>query len=534
MNDNDIRITLFDDQPQQIDNIRTSLLPFADSDLNATGPWPIRLGDDVITVHCRVISDPSQVMMAFSAGLKGQILEQTDLILLDNDWEQAQSGDRFGLDVLSKANWQRGAGPMLAIYTIARTYQPTFVRDALRYGADALIYKRESTHFLNILLTVIARKNSANAALKLRRLGGLLSEQDPGLISVSSAMQKLLQEAALVAPWRNESVLILGEVGTGKTRLAEAIHKCSPRADFPFVTLDPSHIGETLIHAELFGARRGAYTGAVVNRRGIIDSANGGTLFIDEFENMSVGMQELMLRVIENRKFTTPGDPEEHRVDIRFVFATNESPEQLVAAGKLRADLYSRIDQNILYVPPLRERSEDVPGLVESFVREFYRENLPGQPTPVVTTTAITLLQREVWPDNVRGLRNAIRRSLVRLPPSTNLDPEHLLLRTPDATSYAPIETEAVLESDIESLLRIAPRPGSLQRKVYDCLLGASPNLCPTEDLNEAIGQPRTPTASDSLILTITRLRGRLEPRGFSITQKRDAQGYVLVRTSRG
>ncbi|HTE42658.1 MAG TPA: sigma 54-interacting transcriptional regulator, partial [Steroidobacteraceae bacterium] len=407
--------------------------------------------------------------------------------------------------------------------TAANTFDPKFINEALTLGAEALVNKNESTHFLNLLIAAVDRKKRRMQEERWRHLAGALAEKDPALASESPAMRQVLQEAALLATWRNEIVLLLGGVGTGKTRLARALHLCSPRAKGPFVTLDPGTISDALLHAELFGAERGAFTDARA-RKGIIETAQGGTLFVDELENMTHRMQEALLRVLEQRRYVRPGDPAEHEVDVRFIFATNRDPADLIATGALRDDLFSRIDHNLLRLPPLIERLEDVPNLVRTFIEEFYLENLPDAPRPSLHQDALNVLRGNPWPHNVRGLRNTVRRSLLRLSAGSDLHAKDIILNQQQGL------VAKLSPHDMGTLLELAPRAG-VQRAVFDRLVEKAPEAVLHRDLNKALHVPESDTASEPLMVAISRLRKRIEAQGFDIQQDREQRGYMLVKS---
>jgi DNA-binding NtrC family response regulator len=487
----------------------------------AQPPWIATVGDERIEVNCRAISSPEQAEALFTP--PAVELAGFDIVLLDNDWEKAARNFRFGLEMLRRVKWQRGRGSILAIFTAANTFRPDFISEALTLGAEALINKNEPTHFLNLLLSAVDRKKRRLEEERWRQLGGALAEKDPAFASSSPLMQRVLRDVAMLAPWRNESVLLLGAVGTGKTRLAAALHKCSPRASGPFVTLDPGTVQDSLLHAELFGVERGAFTDART-RKGRIEIAQGGTLFIDELENMSERMQEALLRVLENHSYTRPGDPTEHPVDVRFFFATNQDPLELVRSGKLRQDLYSRIDQNIVRLPPLAERIEDIPLLTSTFIEEFYAENLPEAARPCLHEDALQVLRTHAWPHNLRDLKNTVRRSLLRLPPSADLHAKDILFNQQPGM-VAKLSTE-----DMGKLLELAPRQGQ-QRKVFDLLVERAPEAVDNKALNKLLEQPDSETASDTLMTTISRLRKRIEPLGFDIREDREQHTYMLVKS---
>jgi DNA-binding NtrC family response regulator len=291
------------------------------------------------------------------------------------------------------------------------------------------------------------------------------------------------------------------------------------------MTLEPSQVSETLLQSELFGVERGAFTNALP-RKGVLEMADGGTLFIDELQNMQEGMQQALLNVIDGQPFRKVGDAREKKVDIRFIFASNVDPKMLVNKEGLRGDFYSRIAMHILELPTLRDRLEDIEHLAQGFINEFYTDNLPGKTPPTLTEQAVAKLQQAEWPYNVRNLRNSIRRALIRVGDKPVLDAGDLAIE--DKPIASPLERD-----DIRHILEVAPRAGS-QRDVFKYLLEQMPEAVSYERLHHVIGEQITPesSASNNLMTIISRLRGRLQARGFDIIQDAARKGYKLVKVA--
>jgi DNA-binding NtrC family response regulator len=230
-----------------------------------------------------------------------------------------------------------------------------------------------------------------------------------GIVGKSRAMARLFQLLETVAP-TNSTILITGETGTGKEVVSRAIHHNSPRRQHRFVALNCSAIPETLLEAELFGHVRGAFTGAVGNRQGRLEQAHKGTLFLDEVGTMSPALQMKLLRVLQEREFERVGDSHTTKVDVRIIAATNSDLGRMVADGQFREDLFYRLNVIPVQLPPLRERKEDIPLLVQHFLEKFRTDRLSA--TPTFSQEAMRCLMAYHWPGNVRQLDNTVERAV--------------------------------------------------------------------------------------------------------------------------
>jgi DNA-binding NtrC family response regulator len=230
------------------------------------------------------------------------------------------------------------------------------------------------------------------------------------IIGASPAMQAVYALIAKCAP-TNSAVLITGESGTGKEMMARAIHYNSLRKDQPFVTVDCNTLSENLLESELFGHIKGAFTGAVANKRGMFEVANNGTLFLDEFGNISLSTQAKLLRVIQEHEFRPVGSTANQRTNVRLLTATNKDLKAMVAAGTFREDLYYRINVFPIHVPALKERREDIAALAFHFLKTFSDEL--EKPVSEISEAAMSLLMHHDWPGNVRELENTIHRAVI-------------------------------------------------------------------------------------------------------------------------
>lgn len=259
-----------------------------------------------------------------------------------------------------------------------------------------------------------ARLDRAVQAVDLQQENRLLRDQlhaqvaFGSIVGASEKMLRVYRMVEKVSP-RNYSVLILGESGTGKELIARAVHLASPRKNQPFVPVDCSAITPTLIESELFGYVKGAFTGAVQTKRGLLEAANGGSLFLDEIGDMPIDLQAKLLRAIQEREIKPVGAIERRPFDVRIIAATNRDLEACIRAGTFRQDLYFRLNVVQIKLPPLRERKTDIPFLVTSFLEKYAHTD---EPPFAISEDAMRLLMAYDWPGNVRELENAIARAV--------------------------------------------------------------------------------------------------------------------------
>jgi DNA-binding NtrC family response regulator len=281
---------------------------------------------------------------------------------------------------------------------------------ATRDGAFDFLTKPVDLERLRLLLERLTERNEMRSEVaRLRQKLATLGEAG-ALVSRSLAMRKLADVMERVAP-SAASVLITGESGSGKDFVAQILHDLSGRSRAPFVAVNCPAIPEALLESELFGHERGAFTGALAERAGLFEHAAGGTLFLDEITEMTPGLQAKLLRVLETRRYRRVGGREEKLADLRIVAATNREPEQAVKEGRLREDLFYRLNVFHLHVPPLRERREDIAALAARFIAFYAEQNQKS--VEGVSNESMAALERYDWPGNVRELRNAIERAVV-------------------------------------------------------------------------------------------------------------------------
>ncbi len=281
---------------------------------------------------------------------------------------------------------------------------------ALKQGAYDYVTKPfDPDDIAHLIRNAIGHRRAAQESLRLRET---LAEVIPPveLVGNSAPMRKVLEAIETVAP-TDATVLITGESGTGKELVARALHRLSPRRFHPFVVIHCGALPETLLESELFGHEKGAFTGAQYRKKGKFEIADGGTVFLDEIGDISLKTQTDLLRVLQDHQITRVGSTQPIRVDFRCLAATNRNLEQLIAEGSFRPDLYYRLNVFRIELPPLRQRPDDIPLLVEHFVRKFSQQM--NKHIVRVAPEAMALLQAHPWPGNVRELENAVERAMV-------------------------------------------------------------------------------------------------------------------------
>ncbi len=328
--------------------------------------------------------------------------DEYDLVLTDLRMEGMD-----GMEVLQKTLQMRPS-TLVIIMTAYATVESAVT--AMKMGASDYIVKpfiNEDVKMRIKRLLDHKRLLQENIALKQQ-----LSQRIPGrvLLGNSNQIQELLTLLEQVIPTKT-NVLILGESGTGKGLIAELIHYNSPRKDKPFISINCSAIPETLLESELFGYKKGAFTGAVSDKKGLITLADGGTLFLDEIGDMPMSLQAKLLKVIETGEIMPLGDTVKRLVDVRIIAATNADLEKKVKEGSFREDLYYRLSVIEVRIPPLRERREDIPVLVDYFIKTISEEN--KKDIKGIDDDAMTMLIGYEWPGNVRELKNVIERAVV-------------------------------------------------------------------------------------------------------------------------
>jgi two-component system response regulator HydG len=368
-----------------------------------------------------------------------------DLILMD-----IRMPTMDGIEALKRIKEASAATPVIMMTAYGSINSAV---EALKAGAadyltkpldmDELIFKAQKALYY--------RQLEEENMLQKERLG--LRFDFSSIIGTSPAMEKLFDTLSMAAP-TEATVLLLGESGTGKELVANAIHQNSPRKDKPYVKVNCAALPETLLESELFGHEKGAFTGAIDKKKGRFERADGGTLFLDEIGEMSPPTQTKILRVLQEREFETVGGTKTIKVDVRIIAATNKDLTEEVRKGGFREDLYYRLNVVPITIPPLRERTEDIPLLAEHFLRIYSEKNKRG--IKGFDTAVMDAFIGYSWPGNVRELENIVERivimsrvdtiTLVDLPPGIAA-PQGEGDRTPPPTSLREVEREAILKT---------------------------------------------------------------------------------------
>jgi two-component system, NtrC family, response regulator PilR len=337
-----------------------------------------------------------------------------DLVVSD-----ARMPDVDGLEVLRHA---RSINPSVIAIMVTAYGSPDLLRGVAQLGVNDYVEKPFNTDVLRFRIRKeLDRKRLQQENVLLKRALHT-TNQFSNIIGNSTAMQEVFELVETIAP-TGSTVLITGESGTGKELVARAIHVRSPRNDRPFVAVNCGALTETLLDSELFGHMRGSFTGADNNKKGLIEVAEKGTIFLDEIGEMSPMLQVKVLRVLQERKFRRVGGTEEVDADIRIIAATNRDLGKMVAEGEFREDLFYRINVIPVRLPALRDRAGDVPLLAEHFVGKFATQM--KKPISGISRAALDCLDTHNWPGNVRELENAIERA-VALERTPSILPESL------------------------------------------------------------------------------------------------------------
>src|SRR5215216_2471616 len=374
--------------------------------------------DKILKALGRALRDAGHSVVESTSPRQAQRLlgERTfDVLVVDNVMPELN-----GLDLIREyvGSTPENERPQILMMTAHATVESAI--EAMKLGALDYLQKPFE---IDELLVVVRR------ALEHQRLRTeyryLVSERDEhfdhyGIIGRSRAMEEVIKRAELVAETKS-TVLILGETGTGKELVARAIHDRSAQRAMPLIKVNCAAIPETLLESELFGHVRGAFTGATTTKKGKFALADGGTIFLDEIGTMSPALQSKLLRVLQEREVEPLGSERTQKVDVRVIAATNRDLRQMVADGRFQEDLYYRLNVIPIHIPPLRERREDVPVLIEHFIAKHAQR--AGKRIEGLEAGVLEALQGADWPGNVRELENTVERAVV-LSPTAIIGPD--------------------------------------------------------------------------------------------------------------
>ena len=445
-------------------------------DISTTKKRVLLIDDEArVRTSLKMVLEPSyDIFQAADAqeGLDVFRKEGPDLVLLDVILP--------GTDGLAVLQTLRSESKMTPVIMLTGTKSVKTAVDAMKLGAADYLSKPFDVEELRIVVDRALNSLELEREVKQLRAQVVQRYAFHNLIGKSQGMQEIYAKIEQVSDSRT-TVLITGESGTGKELVAKALHYNSSRRERPFIALNCAALPETLIESELFGHEKGSFTDATARRVGQFELANTGTLFLDEIGDLSPVTQAKLLRVLQEREFTRIGGVQSIKVDVRIVAATNKNLDELVRKGQFREDLYYRINVIALYLPPLRERGEDVPLLAKHFLAKRVEEE--KRPHIEFGKDALELLTRYPWPGNVREMENIIEQAFIWSQNATQITPEHLptTLKSDSRSSSLRDDTlagrmsleKAVMEFEREIILDALKRTNYVQTHAAN-LLGIS------------------------------------------------------------
>ena len=418
-----------------------------------------------VRASLRTVLEPTyEILEAADAaeGLKSFKHDAPDLVLLDVILP--------GTDGLAALQTMRTENRAVPVIMLTGTKSVKTAVDAMKLGAADYLSKPFDVEELQIVIERTLGKQELEQEVRQLRAQVVQRYAFHNLIGKSPAMQEIYAKIEQVADSRT-TVLVTGESGTGKELVAKAIHYNSARRERPFVALNCAALPETLIESELFGHEKGSFTDATARRVGQFELAHTGTLFLDEIGDLSPATQAKLLRVLQEREFTRVGGVQSIKVDVRIVAATNKNLDEMVRKNQFREDLYYRINVIALYLPPLRERGEDIALLAKHFLAKRIEEE--KRPPQEFTKDSLELISHYPWPGNVREMANTIEQAFIWSKGSDVITPEHLpnILRTDTRSTSLRDDTlagrlsleKAVMEFEREIILDALKRTTYVQ-----------------------------------------------------------------------
>jgi len=373
--------------------------------------------ENLVTLFKRILQKEGHEVQCASSGeeaLDKLETEWFDLVITD-----LKMPGLDGLELLKKGKAVNPAMPFIMLTAFGTVHSAV---EAMKEGAYDYLVKPLDTEELKVVVKKALEVHRLTREVERLRSQLELDLDFKQFVGQSKPMRAILRLVKIVAK-SNATVLIQGESGTGKELIARAIHQHSPRHDYPFVAIDCASVPETLLESELFGHVRGAFTGAISNKRGLLEEAHGGTLLLDEIGETTPAFQVKLLRVLQESEIRPVGSTRNTKVNVRIIAATNKNLKQEVEKGAFRDDLFYRLSVVPVVVPPLRERREDIPPLVDHFIKKYCKQG--NMETKRIALKALKLLMEHPWPGNVRELEHLIERAVV-LSPGSDIEPEVL------------------------------------------------------------------------------------------------------------
>lgn len=418
-------------------------------------------------IRVLIVDDEYQLLEAFKKKLSKEGMEvftasngqeATSIIkqeVIDIGLFDIKLPDTDGVDLLEKLRETQPTAEVIMLTGYASV--DTAIR-SMKLGAyDYLTKPVKLSELHTVILKAYEKKQLKEKTIVLEEQLQRVEVHDK-FIGESKEIDEVKKSIALVGN-ANVPVLVLGETGTGKELVARAIHAVSPRASHPFVIINASNLQESILESELFGYKKGAFTGAQTDKVGLLQIADTGTFFVDEVADMGTAIQSKLLRVLETGAFRKLGDTKEITVDVRFIFATNKSIEEEVKESRFRKDLFYRLNTFIIQVPPLRDRKSDIPILTEYFLEKHSRKGSKK----TVSRQAVNLLTGYHWPGNVRELANVIERAIL-----ISVDRDEIV---PDDLPQAIVTPSSAEGPRMRSLAKDAFRLDSMEREHIEKVL---------------------------------------------------------------
>ncbi len=454
--------------------------------------------DPRVRASLKMVLEPIYDILQAGDGQEGLDVfrkDEPDLILLDVILP--------GTDGLAMLQTLRMESKMTPVIMLTGTKSVKTAVDAMKLGAADYLSKPFDVDELRIVIDRVLNSSELEREVKQLRAQVVQRYAFHNLIGKSQGMQEIYSKIEQVADSRT-TVLITGESGTGKELVARALHYNSSRRERPFIALNCAALPETLIESELFGHEKGSFTDATARRVGQFELAHSGTLFLDEIGDLSPVTQAKLLRVLQEREFMRIGGVQSIKVDVRIVAATNKNLDDLVRKGQFREDLYYRINVIALFLPPLRERGEDIPLLAKHFLEQRLEEE--RRPRIEFGKDALDLLTHYSWPGNVRELENFVEQAFIWSQHAAHIMPEHLptLIKNDSRSSSLRDDTlagrmsleKAVMEFEREIILDALKRTNYVQTHAAN-LLGISRRMLKYRMDTLGIGRPDNSTSQE-------------------------------------